>query len=704
MTSLFKKKERNIKNPPLEIKNIVKVKEDNSLNNKYFCCPKCKEKISISLNSDNFSLSYNCKNNHKESNINFNNFYNNKIYINHQPEIFCQQCKNEKLENNNILICNTCNIHLCISCILKHKSIYSHGNFGMIDNSINKCSQHNIDISQYCKTCKKNLCVFCLKKYDNRNNHNNHEIINFSDLIPDKKEIEKNNEKLDNKILKNNSIINKLKKWKEEMLSLIDETINNLNSEIMINKMIIQNFNWKFLDYTNYLNYINTIENLDKKNEKLENFLKSKMFIEQTKALTNYLFGEKYDNSNNQYLKDNGKSNENFNIIIEEDKKEKYNGNINNIDNNNINNSNYIISRNSNLNENIEKNIDDPKINILEILNNENALLFGKNNIYSYSLNNNNFKKLYNYEIKEIKEINNKNESLHLIKDNNKKIYHNLINLKKSMIDKSNDYNILIWKIENDLEKDKIYNLINNENKVINNKENENDKKELIKIIENKEIKNNQEDYQNNNENNNKTEYNENEIKNNEDQEKYQENKKQNNQIDNNKPLEYISKTINNINTNNNSIQISERSRFTNYNNINSNKNDNDNDNDNNNENNHESSGHLLFSNNNSNNLFSNYNNNSNNLLSNYNNNRFDNLFNSTNENTYTNSYNNLDSISNILSNNLRNERVKETYVFVSATGKKYHGRPQCGRMKTSRKVTLSNAAAMGLGPCLKCY
>ena len=152
--------------------------------------------------------------------------------------------------------------------------------------------------------------------------------------------------------------------------------------------------------------------------------------------------------------------------------------------------------------------------------------------------------------------------------------------------------------------------------------------------------------------------------------------------------MEYLSKTINDVNTNNNSIQINERSRFTNYNNINSNKN---------NENNHELRGNRLFINNNSNNLISNYNNN----------NQFGNLFiNSANENTYNNNYNNLDNISNIFSDNRRNERErgKERYVYISSVGKKYHGRPQCGKMKTSIKVILSKAEAMGLGPCLKCY
>lgn len=46
----------------------------------------------------------------------------------------------------------------------------------------------------------------------------------------------------------------------------------------------------------------------------------------------------------------------------------------------------------------------------------------------------------------------------------------------------------------------------------------------------------------------------------------------------------------------------------------------------------------------------------------------------------------------------------KVRYVYISRTGKKYHGRKMCGRMKTSKRVTLSRAEGIGLSPCLKCY
>ena len=55
-------------------------------------------------------------------------------------------------------------------------------------------------------------------------------------------------------------------------------------------------------------------------------------------------------------------------------------------------------------------------------------------------------------------------------------------------------------------------------------------------------------------------------------------------------------------------------------------------------------------------------------------------------------------------SNNYNYREEREEYVYISATGKKYHGRPQCGRMKSSTKVTVSKARNLGLEPCMKCY
>lgn len=46
------------------------------------------------------------------------------------------------------------------------------------------------------------------------------------------------------------------------------------------------------------------------------------------------------------------------------------------------------------------------------------------------------------------------------------------------------------------------------------------------------------------------------------------------------------------------------------------------------------------------------------------------------------------------------------TYVWLSATGTKYHKIPNCGRMNpnTARQVTIEEAIASGFGPCEKCF
>lgn len=56
-------------------------------------------------------------------------------------------------------------------------------------------------------------------------------------------------------------------------------------------------------------------------------------------------------------------------------------------------------------------------------------------------------------------------------------------------------------------------------------------------------------------------------------------------------------------------------------------------------------------------------------------------------------------------STNIPSEPVG-SMVWITATGKKYHNKPDCGRSNpnTSYQVTLSEAQSMGYGACKKCY
>ena len=590
MKSLFKKTQEIFSNKT-KINKLHGNKTAFNKNN-FFSCPRCDERILITLNPINFSLSYNCENNHEERNLDYNIFYQNR-YINGNSKKVCQQCKKEKLNNNKTIYCTFCNMKLCGTCIVNHKNIYKHNNFGLLYNSVKKCLIHDIDISLYCKTCNKNLCSFCVKKNKEGNEHFNHEVINFSDLIPGENEIKNNESRLQQKIIKNNSIINKLKKWKEEMCSLIDETIDKLNKDKLINKVLIQNFNWKYLDYINYKNYEMAIKKLEIMNENLEKFYNSKMFIEQTNAINNYLFGKSYKNIEPEN-----------NIINEIKEKEikiekKINYEIKNeIQFNIIKNINK-----NNKNENVENKI-------IETLKNEKALFYNKNCIYS--LENKTLLKIY--ENNELYNENKKRE------DDN--IYKHLQDLKNNLSTKLGNYNILIWKTEEELKKDKLINLIKEEKK--------GNKFQNMQIIDNE---------------------------------------------------KFVIKNIK-------KIEKERKSLFSrNEQNMN-----------NENENANRSRDNLLFSESNS--LFnsiSNINSNNNGI----NNNR---LFNGGFNSTITNELTRILTNDNFGNNNNRIQEREEEYVYISRTGSKYHGRPTCGRMKTSTRVTLSKAEAMGLGPCMKCY
>ncbi len=63
-------------------------------------------------------------------------------------------------------------------------------------------------------------------------------------------------------------------------------------------------------------------------------------------------------------------------------------------------------------------------------------------------------------------------------------------------------------------------------------------------------------------------------------------------------------------------------------------------------------------------------------------------------------------SVSESLTVSMVGELPKGTFVWLSATGKKYHKIPDCGRMNpdNARSVTVEEAIQRGFGACDKCY
>ena len=137
--------------------NIIKAKE--------IICPECKEPIYIKIDNYKFHLN-NCKNGHKISHIQFDEFENTqKIDI---SKIKCNLC-DKNMSNSyqkTIYICLNCNINLCPLCKEKHNKEHKIYNYELKNYICNLHYQHFV---KYCKECKRNICIDCEKEHKNHN-------------------------------------------------------------------------------------------------------------------------------------------------------------------------------------------------------------------------------------------------------------------------------------------------------------------------------------------------------------------------------------------------------------------------------------------------------------------------------------------------------------------------------------------------------
>ena len=199
-------------------------------------CPECKENILINIKDYKISL-YGCKNEHKIKNILLNEYENiQKIDI---SKIKCNKCNinNENnIYNKELYICNECNINLCPLCKYKHDKNH---NIIKYNDKNYICKKHNDSYIKYCKVCKENICFNCI------NEHNNHNIIELSNIIPNKDELLKQMNNL-------REIINKFKNNIEEIKKILNKVLNNIEIYYKIFNNIINNYNNKNRNYENY--------------------------------------------------------------------------------------------------------------------------------------------------------------------------------------------------------------------------------------------------------------------------------------------------------------------------------------------------------------------------------------------------------------------------------------------------------------------
>ena len=218
---------------------------------KNIICPKCKELCFININ--NYKISFHkCKNQHNIENILLNDFESQQTID--LKTIKCDNCTNDKSNNNIFHKCLNCKKNLCPQCKSNHDKRHNIINY---DEKDYKCDTHFESFNSYCQNCNKNLCPLC--KEDNE--HIGHEIILFNDLEPNECSLKENLKELKGKI-------ELLKKEENKITYTLEYIIKNMENYYKINQQIINNYetnrrNYQILYNIKELNNSSIIKDID---------------------------------------------------------------------------------------------------------------------------------------------------------------------------------------------------------------------------------------------------------------------------------------------------------------------------------------------------------------------------------------------------------------------------------------------------------
>ena len=216
----------------------------------YIICPICKETAKYKIKDYKIKI-YNCKKKHIVDDILFKDFENTQIID--ESLILCDVCKinKNKTYNNEMYLCNKCNVNLCPLCKYNHSKNHKIINY---DQKNYICNIHNKEYNSYCKTCKIDICEFC------KIGHKKHEIILYINFMQ--------------KILNNEDLlfIKAILKMFHLKISLIIDRFNNVMENLEIYYKLIENL---FLNYNiDNINY-NILHNIcsQKKFDQIDYFL-----------------------------------------------------------------------------------------------------------------------------------------------------------------------------------------------------------------------------------------------------------------------------------------------------------------------------------------------------------------------------------------------------------------------------------------------
>ena len=163
-------------------------------------------------------------------------------------KIICDECgKNKhKTFNNEMNICNICDINLCPLDKNKHDKSHNLINY---DLKYYICKEHNESYISYCSTCKINICFQCQK------DHLNHDIILYGEILPNKNE-------LFEKLKGFRTVINTFNDNIDEIIKKLNNVKENLELLYNIYYNMVEKYEDKFRNYEVFqsLNYINDNE------------------------------------------------------------------------------------------------------------------------------------------------------------------------------------------------------------------------------------------------------------------------------------------------------------------------------------------------------------------------------------------------------------------------------------------------------------
>ena len=225
----------------------IRDKDIDIIKSKNVICPECKENIKMEIKDYKINL-YDWKNGHKFEDIPLNEFEETQNID--RLKIICDICKknNKSISFNNIFYkCLTCKNNICPLCKSNHDQSHKIINY---DDKYYICEKHNENYISYCEECKMNLCLFC-------NEHKNHKWIMFTDILPNKEELNHIKEEF-NKNIK--LFIKEMEILKKLILTVLNEVKNKMNIYYQINEDIINNYNENNINYET-IYYLNQFQN-----------------------------------------------------------------------------------------------------------------------------------------------------------------------------------------------------------------------------------------------------------------------------------------------------------------------------------------------------------------------------------------------------------------------------------------------------------